>query len=155
MSNETAYEEHRSWRRKGQYSLASFLRRNAESPLLGSSWACRVCKWAKDSAQVHHKRRRNCAKERSDDDENRTGGHDAYERVDAAYYNGRAVRGAGREVYLVENAKLRLIPSLDTFFCSKLKSCGRYPIRGSGIQADPHWQVFALSGSKVVHCIVS
>lgn len=119
-NNETAYEEHRAWRRKGHYSLAGFLRRNADNDLLGSSWACRVCQWARDSAQVHHKRRRNCAKERSDDDENRGGGHEAFEKVDAAYYNGRAVRGGGREVYLVENGQLRLVPSLDTFFALKL-----------------------------------
>lgn len=119
-TNETAYEEHRAWRANGKYSLAAFLQRNRDMPLLGNSWACRVCQWARDSAQVHHKRRRNCAKERSDDDENRAGGHEAFEKVDAAYYNGRAVRGGGREVYLVENAQLRLIPSLDTFFALNL-----------------------------------
>lgn len=119
-NNETAYEEHRAWRVKGQYTLSGFLRRNADVPLLGNSWACRVCQWTRDAAQLHHKRRRNCAKERSDDDENKTDGHDAFEKVDATYYNGRAVRGGGREVYLVEDARLRLIPSLDTFFALNL-----------------------------------
>jgi hypothetical protein len=114
MANETAYEEHRAWRRQGQYSLASHIRHNLHNPVLANSWACRVCEWARGEAHVHHKRSRNCAKERSDDDQEH--GHEAFEKVDAAYYNGRAVRGSGREVYLVEKSKLRLVPSLDTFF---------------------------------------
>lgn len=117
VQNETAYEEHRAWRRDGAHTLEGFLRRNQHLPYLHDSWACRVCQWAVDASQVHHKRRRNCARERNDDEED---GIDSFEKVDASYYNGRAVRASGREVYWVEGGVMKLIPSLDTFFALNL-----------------------------------
>ena len=40
-TNETAYEEHRSWR-----SRFTFERNVRNKPILKTSWFCRVCQWA-------------------------------------------------------------------------------------------------------------
>ena len=123
--NETAYEEHRVWRKDGAHTLEDFLRRNQHLDFLHNSWACRVCQWAFEAGQVHHKRRRNCARERNDDEDGATAATsgdngDGFEKVDASYYNGRAIRASGREVYWVQDGQMRLIPSLDTFFALNL-----------------------------------
>lgn len=115
--NETAYEEHRAWRKDGVHTLKGFLRRKQHLPFIHNSWACRVCQWALDASHTHHKRRRNCARERNDDQGDSV---DSFEKVDPSYYNGRAVRANGREVYWVQNGQLQLIPSLDTFFALNL-----------------------------------
>jgi hypothetical protein len=41
MTNETAYEEHRSWR--NTYNLESNVK---DKPLMQKSWQCRICEWA-------------------------------------------------------------------------------------------------------------
>ena len=42
-SNITAYEEHRAWRY--QYDEEAHHKR---TPLLSTSWTCRICQWAKN-----------------------------------------------------------------------------------------------------------
>lgn len=45
-TNETAYEEHRDWRKTFDYE------KNIQSkPLLHNSWFCRVCQWAVQAAE--------------------------------------------------------------------------------------------------------
>jgi len=101
--NESAYEEHREWRK--HYSLANLKKYN---PLIGVSWPCAVCQWAVDHAHLHHKRVRHCKEA--------AGGKPATEIRDVSQYNGKVVRGSGREVYLVEKSILRPIPDLNTLF---------------------------------------
>jgi len=100
--NQSAYEEHREWRK--HYSLTNLKKYN---PLMGVSWPCSVCQWAADNAHLHHKRVRHC-KESSEGK--------AVEVRDVSQYNGKVVRGNGREVYLVEKTILRPIPDLNTLF---------------------------------------
>ena len=103
MVNETAYEEHRAWRK--DYSPAQH---SLESPLLEASWTCRVCQWALDNAHVHQKRVRRC---KGDDS-----GQGSYEIVDAASFNGKAIRANGREVYYVMDETVHAVPDLNTLF---------------------------------------
>jgi hypothetical protein len=50
-SNETAYEEHRAWRKTFTYETNI-----AHKPLMQQSWYCRVCQWAVQAADtVSHK----------------------------------------------------------------------------------------------------
>ena len=44
MHNETAYEEHRAWRK--EYSYDAYIAHMSKNPLLAKSWHCRVCEWA-------------------------------------------------------------------------------------------------------------
>ena len=44
MHNETAYEEHRAWRR--EYSYDKYMTLLHKNPLLAKSWHCRTCEWA-------------------------------------------------------------------------------------------------------------
>lgn len=52
VSNESAYEEHRSW-----YHTFDYQRNIAKSPLMAKSWYCRVCEWglAQQEKQVPQK----------------------------------------------------------------------------------------------------
>jgi hypothetical protein len=43
LQNESAYEEHRRWRKEFQYSTYLL-----EKPLFEKSWHCRICEWAAD-----------------------------------------------------------------------------------------------------------
>jgi len=54
--NETAYEEHRAWRKT--FSYEENIR---NKPLLQKSWECRVCEWAAENVHLRQKRpRRAC-----------------------------------------------------------------------------------------------
>lgn len=44
MQNETAYEEHRAWRR--DFSYDKYMAHMNKHPLIGKSWLCRTCEWA-------------------------------------------------------------------------------------------------------------
>ena len=44
MQNETAYEEHRAWRR--DFSYDTYIAHMNRHPLIGKSWICRTCEWA-------------------------------------------------------------------------------------------------------------
>jgi len=103
-TNETAYEEHRAWRKAFSYE-----KNIANKPLLQKSWFCRVCEWAAQTAPLYNNRTRAC----TSIGEGEESTHEDY--------NGRAVRGNGREVYYVENNTLRSVPNLDTFFALKLE----------------------------------
>jgi hypothetical protein len=106
LSNETAYEEHRLWRKK--YSL-KFLQNNIS--IMRQSWPCQVCEWALKNVHVHHKRVKHCKDEKTSD-----GKVISVELVDTSKYNGKAVRGNGKEVYYVKNNMLHPIPDLNTLF---------------------------------------
>lgn len=54
-TNETAYEEHREWRQT--FQQASHVK---SKPLLATSWECRVCQWAVQTANLP-KRTKVCA----------------------------------------------------------------------------------------------
>ena len=49
--NETAYEEHRAWRRN--FSYAENIK---DKPLLQKPWECRVCEWAVANVHLRQKR---------------------------------------------------------------------------------------------------
>ena len=51
VSNETAYEEHRAWRRTFSYS-----ENIKDKPILQKSWECRVCEWAVSNTHLRHQR---------------------------------------------------------------------------------------------------
>lgn len=102
-TNETAYEEHREWRR--HYSLTTLKKHIS---LMGTTWPCAVCKWVLNNSHLHHKRIRHC--------KDATNGNPPEEVRDVSKYNGKAIRGNGREVYLVQNGALRPIPDLNTLF---------------------------------------
>lgn len=131
--NETAYEEHRAWRKT--FSNEQHV---ASKPLLHNSWFCRVCQWvveveknvtvnlingagsagasgaggaavASDGVYVHtplSKRTHICP--------NATA-HGAPVKAPGDW-EGKAVRGAGsRQVYVVKEGALRGVPDADTF----------------------------------------
>lgn len=54
-TNESAYEEHRAWRKTFTYH-GNF----AHKPLMQQSWYCGVCKWAVQAADKPHKRTTHC-----------------------------------------------------------------------------------------------
>ena len=118
-NNETAYEEHREWRK--HYSLPSIKKDNL---LIGRSWQCSVCQWALDNAHHHHKRVRHCKEQVNFD-----GSKKVVEHRDMSIYDGKVVRGQGREVYLVVNSTLHPIPDVNTLFSLKisLKSIVKIP----------------------------
>ncbi len=104
--NETAYEEHRSWR----YRL-NIKKHLQEHPLLSKSWFCRVCQWAASEAPHHHKRTRHCH------------GDDVKEMRSIVFtgeLEGKAVRGNSRQIFLVREGTLHPIPDMDTFLALKL-----------------------------------
>eukprot|EP01038_Epipyxis_sp_PR26KG_P009574 gene9574-12897_t len=109
-NNETAYEEHRSWRNNFNYQ------ENVHNkPLLNSSWFCRVCDWAVEAARIHHKRPRLCPTH------NNTLSTAAPLFIKTPNdWNGKAVRGKSRQIYYVKNSILHPVPDLPTFFSLKL-----------------------------------
>lgn len=98
--NESAYEEHRAWRKDFDYH-----RNIRGKALMEKSWECRICEWAVEIAPQHHKRTRNCERNH----ENRI-----------HQFEGLAVRGSSRQVFLIQNSTRRAVPDLDTFFAMKL-----------------------------------
>ena len=104
--NETAYEEHREWRKS--YSQTRHLQNS--SPLLKSPWYCRVCEWALETSKLPHKPRRFCVGDGEKRGENTL--HD---------YEGRIVRGQrGKELFFVQNGTLHSVPNMDTFLSLKI-----------------------------------
>lgn len=105
-TNETAYEEHREWRKT--YSQSRHLQNS--SPLLKSPWYCRVCQWALETSKLPHKPRRLCHGD----------GDKRAENV-LQEYEGKVVRGQrGKELFFVQNGTLRSIPNMDTFMSLKI-----------------------------------
>lgn len=113
-TNETAYEEHRNWRKT--YSLKNHVKGNE---MMEPNWMCKICQWALENQYAHHKRVRHCALD--DDSYDSSSGASGFEKIDPKRYNGKVVRSQGREVYFVEEGTLRLIPSLSTFFAMGMK----------------------------------
>lgn len=119
-TNETAYEEHRAWRK-----VFSSAHNVANKPLLQHSWFCRVCQWVvaveknvtesaagapkTDAVYVHtplSKRTHICPNATAN-------GAPIKAPPD---WEGKAVRGAGsRQVYVVKEGALRGVPDADTF----------------------------------------
>ena len=100
-TNETAYEEHRAWR-KGFDEIKHCQKKE----ILSRSWFCRVCQWANKEAPIHHKRTRHC--HTGDSKEMRS-------IVFTGELEGKAVRGDTREIFLIKDNILRPIPDMDTF----------------------------------------
>lgn len=106
MGNETAYEEHRDWRKTYSYE------RNIQRlEILQKSWYCRVCQWAAKVAPQHHKRIKKCI---ADKEESLVV---AFNRTE---FEGRAVKGKARQIFIVQNETLRGIPDFETFTAMKL-----------------------------------
>ncbi len=113
-TNETAYEEHRSWRYN--HTVENNIRGR---PLLSDSWFCRVCKWVVNQTladpHIDRSARPSCVV-------NVTVEAPALPAVSvkvSAELEGKAVRGSSRQVYLVKNGVLHAIPDLDTFHSIK------------------------------------
>jgi hypothetical protein len=68
-TNESAYEEHREWRKDFSYE------KNIQNkPILQTSWYCNVCRWAAQSTQLQQhglKRLKKCGEERDMDGKTR------------------------------------------------------------------------------------
>lgn len=106
MHNETAYEELRSWRRT--FNFAEWAKTR---PLLQKSWFCRVCDWAAESiTDSKIVERSHSLKKKSFCDE-ATGSLNA---------DNKAVRGSGKQVYLLSNNTLRAIPNMQTLESLKI-----------------------------------
>eukprot|EP00606_Chrysophyceae_sp_TOSAG23-5_P000733 GSChrysophyteH2.ASY1.ANO1.153.1 assembled CDS len=86
VSNETAYEEHRAWRRV--YNLDDL---RLKVPLMTHGWACDICRWAVDNANIHHKSVKHCKDEKGAD-----GKIQSIELADTTVYNGKAIRSNGK-----------------------------------------------------------
>ena len=106
VKNETAYEEHRAWRRI--YDLDE-VRRTV--PIMTHGWPCDVCRWAADHTNLRHKSVKHCKDEKGAD-----GKVQSIEITDTTIYNGKAIRSSGKEVYYVDKNILRPIPDLNTLF---------------------------------------
>lgn len=105
--NEQAYELHRSWR-----NTFSYEQNIKDKPLLQNSWWCRICEWAVENAFKPHKRTKICLN--ADANPSRP--------VKApAEWEGKAIRGNSRQVYIVKGGALHGIPDLDTFYALGLK----------------------------------
>jgi hypothetical protein len=122
--NETAYEEHRAWRK--DYGPQQHAQHTASKPLLRHSWQCRVCQWAVERAvqpeweHAHTRyqmqangsvmitaptgRTHQCSSESG-----------SAPKKAPAEWEKRAVRGRGqRTIYRVMDSVLRAIPDMDT-----------------------------------------
>lgn len=114
--NQTAYEEHRSGWRRG-FDRAAHIRGR---PLLRRSWPCRACKWAlRLGSSSNSRKKHTCVNPSSGNAASMSsvgGNHSS--RGDL---NGKAVRGGGREVFLVLGGHLHLLPSLATLFALNLR----------------------------------
>jgi Glycosyltransferase family 10 (fucosyltransferase) C-term len=108
-TNETAYEEHRAWR-KG-FTYAENVKNN---PLLQHSWTCKVCKWAVETVrkEAHSADRDQRVKKRMSKCHRKPG--------DLASLNGTVVKGGGSSVFFVENGVRRPIPDASVFASLKL-----------------------------------
>lgn len=114
-NNETAYEEHRSWR----YNF-SFQRNIAKSPLMERSWFCRVCDWAARVGPELSAANLGQLNKCSDPSHAGAGGTVSSPGDNIKNYEGKAVKGQSREIFLVSNGTLRAIPNFDTFVSMKL-----------------------------------
>lgn len=117
--NETAYEEHRAWRKGFTYE-----RYVKNKPLMETSWFCRVCQWAVQEGKKHHKRTRLCLPNPQEDaaDSNALPAiHSYLKQKLPSEWEGVALRASNhRAIYLVKDGVLRMIPDMDTFNTLKL-----------------------------------
>jgi len=106
MNNETAYEDLRSWRKT--FNFAEWARTR---PLLQKSWFCRICDWAvaARSDEAFVKKSHELKKQ-----------HFCDEKTGELHIDNKAVRGSGKQVYLLSNNTLRAIPNMDTLESLKI-----------------------------------
>lgn len=104
-SNETAYEEHRDWRKT--FSISKF---HNEIELLRDSWECRICAWASKAALNAQQPKSYCAHHKTV-----LPPTPPPPALNVTALEGSAVKGTRRTVYLVVNGVLRPIPDFDTF----------------------------------------
>lgn len=134
ISNETAYEEHRSWRKT--YSLESHVK---DKPLLQNTWFCRICQWAANegaaikaarnspgnnsSSNHHHKDKKhgskttttsNSYKPKHCQDFKDESTSSQVEVKTMGEFENKIVRSSSRIVYLVKSGELHAVPSLAT-----------------------------------------
>jgi Glycosyltransferase family 10 (fucosyltransferase) C-term len=113
--NETAYEEHRAWRKNFTY-----VGNVKNKPLLQRSWHCNVCLWA--AQQMEERERKGGVVSTSNGGANgMTRDHcESMEKMKAFcshldFFQGKAARGGGAEVFYVSNGTLRSFPNGGTF----------------------------------------
>jgi hypothetical protein len=143
QGNETAYEEHREWRRT--YSAKKFIDGNTH---LSRPWQCKICDWAVTEAPVHHKRHRVCGHNHNPPNDGSSAANvppdvtvNALTKI--ADLEGKAVRGNSRKVYLVKNGMIHFIPDLATFTALNLSF--------EGIVVLPDHELAALKEGKPLH----
>lgn len=104
VSNETAYEEHRNWRKDFSYQ-----QNIKDKPLLEHSWHCRICQWALSAQTKDPNRFDSCPAPEEIHNKNKN-------LIKAPVeWNGKAVRGGNRQIYLVKDGVLYPVPDLATF----------------------------------------
>lgn len=119
-TNESAYEEHRAWRRD-----FSIVQHHNSKPLLRHPWECRICDWAiKAGSQQqyykHHECHRNAhhhpivAHHRNDSMSN------SLRTANVTQYEGKVVKGLKRAMFFVQNGTLHAIPDYSTFMSLKV-----------------------------------
>jgi len=122
--NESAYEEHRAWRRgyKGPRSGSG------SSPLLRDSWFCRICQWAvreadASSSHSNSSNTSNITSSTSSTSSTRRPRHthvcagaNSSTQAAPADWEGLVVRGrSSKQIYLVKGGSLRGVQDMDTF----------------------------------------
>eukprot|EP01031_Cornospumella_fuschlensis_P037806 gene37806-45928_t len=128
MQNETAYEEHRAWRKTFNYD--DNIRHKA---LMNESWYCKICKWAAQTTQSEayrketyhtiqindklyaiHNKYRHCFNQQ-------VGTVPDKQAPLSADMEGKTIRFAhDRTIYIVRKGILHAIPDLQTFISLKL-----------------------------------
>lgn len=128
-TNETAYEEHREWRKDFTYE-----KNIKNKPLLQNSWYCNVCRWSLSNSKLYSNKQklmRKCSSNFILDDKknnlnlklniNNTNTKvlgnthiKDYFEVDLKN-NRRVVKGPNEDIYLIRNKTLHLIPNIKTF----------------------------------------
>ena len=131
--NETAYEEHRSWRYTYTHEKHSEV-----NVLLQKPWSCRICEWAIDHINSPHKLVRVCDKDsnnkpsetiviaststtRNPENSAITASTTVNQVSTPENLEGQIVRGNSRQVYFIGKNKLRKIPDLETFLYMNFK----------------------------------
>jgi hypothetical protein len=107
-NNETAYEEHREWRKDFTYE-----KNIKDKKLLQTSWYCRMCQYAIDNLKNINSKNLDKICEKN-------------EKINKfsdfiSYFNNSSVKiDRNNDFYIVENNTLRFIPNQDTYVSLKL-----------------------------------